>query len=176
VSAWEPLQKVFTKTVPVFNLVPARGEPARFGFEVLGAVPIVIDTAVRSGRDYAVTASVYNATQTAGVVNSQVTLWGVPGDPRHDNARGWECVEGGHYRGQIKKTCPTSPGLPREPFLTMPTSCPASPAEEPLTASMEADSWANPASVLAAEYACICPSPRKSTSTPNSTRPAPRQA
>ena len=39
VTANEPKVAVFTKTVPVFNLVPAQGEPARFGFEVIGKVP-----------------------------------------------------------------------------------------------------------------------------------------
>jgi hypothetical protein len=155
VTAWEPLLQYFTKTVPVFNLVPAQGEPARFGFEVIGSVPIVIDTAVRSGRDYGVVASVKNATQTAGLLSSQVTLWGVPGDPRHDNARGWECVAGGAFKGQIKKECPISSGLPQNPFLTMPTSCPASPAVEPLRSSVEADSWAQPNSLLSAEYAWL---------------------
>jgi hypothetical protein len=155
VTANEPIAGIVTKTVPVFNLVPAQGEPARFGFEVIGKIPIVIDTSVRTGRDYGVVASVRNATEVAGLLSSQVTLWGVPGDPRHDNARGWECVAGGAFKNQIKKECPTSTELPREPFLTLPTSCPANPASEPLTSSMEADSWASPGSFLSAEYAWI---------------------
>ena len=71
-------EHVFTETVPVFNLVPSEGEPARFGFEVIGKVFVVIDTSVRTGGDYGVTASVENATQVAGLLSSQVTLWGVP--------------------------------------------------------------------------------------------------
>ena len=153
IVAFEPIAGLVTKTVPVFNLVPAQGEPARFGLEVLGKIPIVIDTSVRTGRDYAVVATVKNATQTAGLLSSQVTLWGVPGDPRHDNSRGWECVAGGEYERQAKKPCPSSTMLPREPFLTMPTFCPENPQVEPLTSSMEADSWAAPGSFLSAEYA-----------------------
>jgi len=153
VIAHEPLVSLVTKTVPVFNLVPARGEPARFGFEVIGKIPIVIDTSVRTGRDYGVVASVNDATQTAGLLSSQVTLWGVPGDPRHNNARGWECVAGGAFSKQAGKPCPTTSEVPQQPFLTLPTSCPANPAEEPLSSSMEADSWADPGSYLSAEYA-----------------------
>lgn len=153
VTAFEPAAHIVTETVPVFNLVPAQGEPARFGLEVIGKIPIVIDTSVRSGRDYGIVASVRNATQVAGLLSSQVTLWGVPGDAHHDHSRGWECVAGGTYEKQVKKLCPTSPELPREPFLTLPTSCPANPAAEPLTSSTEADSWAQPGSFLSAEYA-----------------------
>ena len=156
VTANEPsIAKVFTKTVPVFNLVPAQGEPARFGFEVIGKVPIVIDTSVRSGRDYGVVASVDNATQVAGLLSSQVTLWGVPGDPHHNASRGWECVEGGRYDNQVHKSCPTSSEVPQQAFLTLPTSCPSNPAGEPLTSSVEADSWATPGSFLSAEYAWL---------------------
>ena len=72
----------------MFNLVPAQGEPARFGFEVIGKIPIVIDASVRSGRDYGVVASVNDATETAGLLSSQVTFWGVPGDPRHNHVAG----------------------------------------------------------------------------------------
>ena len=118
VTADEPITlKLFTRTVPVFNLVPSDGEPARLGFEVAGIVPIVLDTAVRSGRDYGVDVRLTNATQSAGVLSSQVTIWGVPGDPSHDNARGWECVAGGFFDGQIHKSCPATPQLVRQPFL-----------------------------------------------------------
>ncbi len=153
VTANEPiLTHVFTKTVPVFSLVPAHGEPARLGFEVLGKVPIVIDTAVRSGRDYGVDATVVDATQTAGLLSSHVTLWGVPGDPRHDNARGWECVAGGAFHNQVGKPCPPVGGLEPTPFLTLPTSCAASPSVEPVVSSLEADSWAEPDSFVNGRY------------------------
>jgi hypothetical protein len=144
--------KVITLTVPVFNLVPAQGEPARLGFEVIGKVPVVIDTSVRSGKDYGVVASVENATQTAGLLSSQVTLWGVPGDPRHNGDRGWECVGGGVFVNQVGKPCPTNSDLPQAPFLTLPTSCAGNPSAEPVRFPMQADSWPNPTSILGAEY------------------------
>ena len=154
VSAYEPISKTILGTVPVFNLVPAQGEPARFGFEI-AKVPIIIDTSVRSGKDYGVVASVQNATQAAGILSSQVTLWGVPGDPRHNNSRGWECVAGGIFAGEIGKPCPASSEVPREPFLTLPTSCPANPASEPMTSLVETDSWAQPGSLLSVGYAWL---------------------
>jgi hypothetical protein len=141
-----------TKTVPVFNLVPAHGEPARFGFEVMGKVPIVLDTSVRTGRDYGVNVTVKDATQTAGLLSSQVTLWGVPGDPRHNNARGWECVAGGAFHLQVGRPCPASGDLSEEPFLLSPTSCAASPQSEPVVFSLDMDSWAHPGVFLGAEY------------------------
>jgi hypothetical protein len=154
VTANEPkVLKVFTKTAPVFNLVPAQGEPARFGFEVAARIPIVIDTSVRSGHDYGVNVSVENATQLAGLLSSQLTLWGVPGDPRHDSARGWECLNGGEYAEAVGKPCPEKSGLSEEPFLTLPGSCAVNPQAEPVISFSEADSWADPGSFPGAEYA-----------------------
>ncbi len=155
VIAYEPLSSIVTKTVPIFNLVPARGEPARFGFEVLGKIPIVIDTSVRTGKDYGVVATVKNATQVAGLLSSQVTLWGDPGDARHNSSRGWECIDGGFYANQVKKSCPATSAESENPFLTLPTSCAQDPATEPVVSSMEADSWAQPGTFLGAEYAWI---------------------
>ena len=146
VTAHEPkYARVFTKTVPVFNLAPTQGEPARFGFEVIGKVPIIIDTSVRTGGDYGVDVSVKNATETAGLLSSQVTIWGVPGDPRHNNTRGWECVAGGYFQMQVGKACPESnAGLTETPLLTLPTSCASDAVAEPVSFSFDADSWAKP--------------------------------
>lgn len=133
---------VVTLSLPLFNLVPSEGEPARFGFEALGLVPVVIDTAVEPGDDYDVTATVTNASQLAGLLSSQVTFWGVPGDARHNQARGWECINNGiHFeKGEVNTPCPTAPDLPQTPLLTSPTYCPT-PAGEPVTSSVEAESW-----------------------------------
>ncbi len=137
---------VTTLTVPVFNLVAGQDEPARFGFEALGLVPVVIDTSVSPEGGYRVLATVRNATELAGFLSSEVTLWGVPGDPLHNASRGWECVQGGvHFeKGEVSTPCPAATSLPQTPFLTLPTACAANPAGEPVASSVEAESWATP--------------------------------
>jgi hypothetical protein len=127
----------FEAAVPVFNITPSPGEPARFGFEVHD-VPVVLTTAVRSGSDYAVEVTVNEATQVADVLNSQVTFWGVPGDPRHDAERGWECLEGGWWVEGVEpeKPCKPSEDAKQEAFLTLPTSCGAEPVS-----TVSGESW-----------------------------------
>ena len=115
-----------TLTVPLFNLVPAPGEPARFGFEAL-QVPVILDTKVLTGGDYSVQVSIENATSAAQVLASQVVFWGEPGDQRHDQSRGWACILGGGEEpngGACQAPNPRS----TTPFLRLPTSC-----ESPLT-------------------------------------------
>ncbi len=135
-----------SREVPIFNLVPAKGEPARFGFES-EHTPIIIDTSVRTGEDYGVTAASNDITQLANIFSSTLVFWGAPGDPRHDLARGWNCVGGG-FLGTIVELppCGASSGSTLPAFLTLPTSCPTNPATnqpEPLEASVEGVSWPN---------------------------------
>jgi hypothetical protein len=117
-----------TFPLPVFNLVPAPGEPARFGFEV-DRVPVVLTTHVRSGTDYAVEASVELASQAVNILSSTVTLWGAPADARHDNVRGWECVGNGIFMDALgdERHCEPHSQPNPEAFLTMPTSCEGTP-------------------------------------------------
>jgi len=125
-----------TKVVPVFNLVPAPGEPARFGFEV-NNVPVVLDTALRTGDDYGVTVSVQNASEAVQVLASRVTFWGVPADKRHDDARGWECLGAGSYVERItsEPRCANPEVASPTPFLTLPTTC------ESLASTSKGQSW-----------------------------------
>ena len=51
-------------------------ELARFGFHVLYN-RVILDTSVRTGGDYGVTVSA-TTSQTAGVLSTRVTFWGVP--------------------------------------------------------------------------------------------------
>ena len=128
-----------TGTIPLYNLVPSVGEPARFGFMLLH-VPVILDTAVRTGRDYGVVVSVNNISQVFGFLGSEVTFWGVPADPSHDNMRGWGCLGATLGFGGYEPCVP--PVRPRlVPFLTLPTSC-SGPAG--MRTTVEADSWSEP--------------------------------
>ncbi len=123
-----------TRTVPLWNVEPAHGEPARLGFEVL-KVPVLLDTTVRTGGDYGVTVSLDDAPQAAQILSSEVTIWGVPADQHHDSARGWACIlEGVYDSGTVP--CEGSPAQPPEAFLTLPSSCAG-----PLSSTVEGESW-----------------------------------
>ncbi len=139
-----------TVVVPVFNLTPAQGEPARFGFEVLKN-PAILDTAVRSGagEDYGVTVSVNNITEVASFISATTSFWGVPGDPSHNSARSWGCLQSGDYHKSAGLECEPSNQAQPAAFMTMPTNC-----KEPYDPSLDGESWpkkptpAGPAEVL----------------------------
>jgi hypothetical protein len=127
-----------TFTVPIFNLEPAVGEPARFGF-LLPSTPIVLDASVRSGEDYGVTLGSSNISQIAALLAFKLVFWGVPGDARHDNARGWGCLEAARELAHPAFPCNPLEAHNPPPFVSLPTSCLG-----PLQNTMEGDSWKEP--------------------------------
>ena len=141
VNVHEPsVAGAYIATVPVFNLEPNPGEPARLGFFVPPGSEVYIDTSVRTGGDYGITSSTHNITQFAGFLSAEVSIWGVPGDPRHDSSRGWGCISAG--QGAVAPSVPpcTAAGQETPPaFLSLPTSCTG-----PLTSTASGDSWSEP--------------------------------
>ncbi len=121
-----------TEAVPVFNITPAPGEPARFGFEDT-QVPIILDTAVRTSGDYGVSVNIRNTTQAAQLLSSRVTLWGQPDSASHDSSRGWACLHNTEVNGE---TCTPPTQRSSIPFLTLPTSCLGE-----LATAMNAQAW-----------------------------------
>jgi hypothetical protein len=91
-----------------------------------------------------VTVNVDNITQSAALLGSEVTFWGVPGDPRHDDSRGQECLKAtiqstSSSAGGTPTTCPGFQDASAPPLLSLPTLC-----SGPLQTSVESDSWLEP--------------------------------
>ena len=132
---------VTTFTVPIFNIEPSVGEPARFGFYVPGT-PVLLDPALRTGSDYAITLGSTNISQTAALLSFKLIFWGVPGDPRHDPTRGIGCILAA--RGESSPLpCTALEAKSPPPFLSMPTSCTG-----PLFSTLQAASWERPSKKL----------------------------
>ena len=125
VTVNEPEVATYLESVSnLFNLEPRVGEPARFGF-FAGGAPVYIDTSVRTGGDYGITVEANDITELIGFISATVTVWGVPGDSRHELGLG--------------ETNPPA-------FLSLPTSCAA-----PMQTTVEGDSWADPGSFTSYE-------------------------
>jgi hypothetical protein len=69
-----------TVSVPVYNLEPGQGEPARLGFMLPSRVPVLIDSAIRTGGDYGITLSVDNISEVDSLLAMQLTV-GAAGSP-----------------------------------------------------------------------------------------------
>ncbi len=119
---------------PIYNLVPPAGVPAEFGTRFNSFTNLYIDSNVRTGGDYGVTARVSNASAATGVVGATVELWGVPAATSHDAQR--KCPP---LPGEEKERGPCSAGVAPVSFLREPTSCGGE-----LSASMSVDAWQDP--------------------------------
>jgi hypothetical protein len=127
----QPIPGYWREAVPVFNLPPAFGEPARFGM-MPGGDPVMIDTALDPDT-HQIIASVRNTTEVAQFLSSTLSLWGYPSDPRHDNARGWSC----NFRfADLGRPCQRPPALPEMAFLRQPVNC-----DTPLDFGVETEPW-----------------------------------
>jgi hypothetical protein len=137
--------------VPVFNLEPSYGEPARFGF-YLGAAElgVYIDTTVPAGGDYPVISNVENIAQTAGYLWSEVTFWGTPEAASHNSVRGYDCMA--NTIG-LPDPCASLEVKNPPPFLDLPASCTG-----PLQTSLEADPWNEPGHFTTPLFASETPS------------------
>ncbi len=89
---------------------------------------------MRSGSDYGLTTHVDDIPEK-NTTTSTLTLWGVPGDPSHNLYRLEGTTEGG---GCPQGRCGVVSGE-EKPFLTLPTSCGASP-----TFQISDNSWQEP--------------------------------
>jgi hypothetical protein len=117
-------------TLPLQNMVPARGEPARFGVTD-GTVAIHLRARIRPENRYGLTVETRGITQALSVTEVALRIWGVPADPAHDDQRRGPGCKTGEEHG-----CAST--APLKPYLTMPTSCTG-----PHTTIMRADSWQN---------------------------------
>jgi hypothetical protein len=133
---------VKTLSVPINNLEPAFGQPARLGFYIAPiSVPVLITPALRDGAggDYGLDVNVPDIIQSADFLASKAVVWGVPGDPRHDASRGPGCLR---LAFEIPEPGPCeNQAIPNPPaFFILPTSC----SGTPLQTSVQGDSWLQP--------------------------------
>ncbi len=139
------LEGVITNVhIPVFELEPPRGMPAQFGFQILGS-SFYINTKVRSGSDYGITAYLANLAEVKRASSASVVFWGVPGATSHDALRG-DCLNESPsgYEGASAGSCGAS--ITPRPFLSNATSC-----GQPQAALFSFDTWLNPGAFESAE-------------------------
>jgi streptogramin lyase len=141
-SAQIGVMRLNGEAFPLFNLVPPAGMPAEFGALVNGVVAAYIDTKVRTGGDYGITADVVNASAMRGVRTVSLTLWGVPAQASHDAERQCPYPSADHLNYQAPPCASTAP---LRPFLRNPTSCMGV-----QSALISVDSWQEPGNFVRA--------------------------
>ncbi len=131
--------------IPLFNLVPPPGIPARFGFNVLGTV-VIIDARLRSDSDYGISADVKNISEGIPLAGTTLHFWDVPSDSSHDAER---ACPGQSAPWSAGPSCQS--GAPPRAFWRNPTSC-TSPGQGVITTA-HADSWAHPGDFVERSFA-----------------------
>lgn len=125
--------------LPIFNMEPPVGVPARFAFTFNGTI-VTLDAHLRSDGDYGLSVGPHNTPPTLALAGSEVTFWGVPSSATHNSQRACPGT-GPPYLGN--PTCPS--GRPELPFFRMPTSCTA--PGDGYETTIRMDSWIDPGDV-----------------------------
>jgi hypothetical protein len=113
----------------VYNMEHDPDTPGLFALTHMGAAVFIIPH-VRPG-DYGISAVSARISQAKQISAIDLTLWGIPADPSHDQYRS--------YVGIGASFGAPSPDS-RRPFMTNPTSCPSA----PVATTISVDSWQNP--------------------------------
>ena len=150
-------ESIFNTQIPIFNMVPSPGVPARFGFSIGGTIAF-LDASVRTRGDYGLTVRSRDISEGFPILGVDVRFWGVPADPSHDFERHCPAATSLETGGPTatEPACVTlaeAIGFPVPPyqrpplkaFLRNPTSCTA--PGEGLTTTLHVDSWFNPGRV-----------------------------
>lgn len=121
--------------LPLFRMVPAAGEPARFGFNAGGTV-VFINARLRSSSDYGVNLESRQISEGLAITSTLTEFWNDPAAESHDPFRACPGTAAPF------ENSPTCAGVPAPPLLRLPTSCTG-----PLPFSLYADSWWSPGAV-----------------------------
>lgn len=124
----------------IYNLKPAPGSPATFGFNVYGTI-ITLRARLRSESDYGISVLTPGINEGLDIAGFEVTMWGEPGSPAHEFERSCPSSTRPEYVLFHGPTCEAEVSG-RVPFLRMPTSCTAT--GKGLPWSVAIDSWSHP--------------------------------
>jgi hypothetical protein len=138
--------------VPLYNLNPPPGVAAQFGAPNQNH-PVYIVFEARPDQGYKVIANLRNLTQLKRLTAATTIVWGTPGSPLHDGARG-SCLDAlVEFYGITIPGCEPAVGLEETPFLRLPTSC-----IFPLDIGFSFDSWSAPGAFTSTASEGVVPS------------------
>jgi hypothetical protein len=124
---------------PLYDLEAPQGAAAKLGFWVSG-VPVTVEVGVSEEPPYRVIARSRNISQVLEFFGAELTIWGNPASPIHDEERGG-CYLGSSADEKADPKC--SAVVAEEPFLTAPRACLG-----PLETNYALDSWEEPGEQL----------------------------
>ncbi len=131
----QPKDSGMTLAAGLYNMVPAHGQAALFGFNILGTT-FSLEGALRQGPPLHSAIDMKYVSQALPLVGARIVFWGTPADSSHDVNRCTQPLFGFSFsleeEGGQTPFCEGEPGtadaptpanVPETPFITLPTSC-----------------------------------------------------